>query len=108
MEIKSCKFTTNTACVDVAYENDSVLSLYVPVIENSLMVTVYSKPKMDWLIENNPLEYVQMVLDGTMQRYLDRADYDTRNHIRWYTARLTEFLPPDEVAEIVREAMLYN
>jgi hypothetical protein len=96
----------NTACVDVVYENGGTLSIYAPAIEDSLMVTVYSKPKLDWLIENSPLEYAQMVLDGTMQRYLDRADYDICNHIRWYTARLTEFLPPNLAAEVVREAML--
>ena len=72
--IKSCEFNIDTACVDVVYENGSMLNLYIPMIEENFRTTNYSKMKMDWLIDNEPLEYVRMVVDGTMQAYLDRVD----------------------------------
>jgi hypothetical protein len=64
----------DTACVDVAYENGSMLSIYTPMVEESLRTTMYSRSKLDWLIDNEPLEYVQIVLSGTIQEYLDDVD----------------------------------
>ena len=82
--IKSCEFNIDTACVETIYDNGDMLSLYVPDIECEFRTTVYSECRMDWLIYNEPLEYVRMVLDGTMQDYLDRIDdmyYDQEEKI---------------------------
>ena len=73
-EIKSCEFNMDTACIDVVYKNGNVLSLYVPLIEKSLRTTVYSRSKLDLLLDSDPLEYARMVLDGTMQDYVDIFD----------------------------------
>jgi hypothetical protein len=72
--IKSCEFNIDTARVEVIYSNGDMLSLYVPELQYEFRTTVYSKCRMDWLIDNEPLEYARMVLDGTMQEYLDRID----------------------------------
>jgi hypothetical protein len=64
----------DTACVDVVYENGSSLSVYTPMIEKSLRTTVYSRSRLDLLIESDPDEYFEMLINGTMQRYLDRVD----------------------------------
>jgi hypothetical protein len=72
--IKSCEYNIDTACVEVIYENGSTLSIYTPMIEESLRTAAYSLSKLNWLIDNEPLEYVRMVLDGTMQEYLYRID----------------------------------
>ena len=72
--IKSCEFNIDTACIDVIYENGSMLSLYVPLIEESLQTTAYSHSKLDFLLDSDPLEYARMVLDGTIQEYVDIFD----------------------------------
>jgi hypothetical protein len=64
----------DTACVEVIYNNSDMLSLYVPELQYEFRTTVYSKSRMDLLIDSEPLEYVRMVLDGTMQEYLDEID----------------------------------
>ena len=73
-KIKSCEFNIDTASVEIIFLNGNMISLYVPELEYEFRTTVYSQSKMDWLIENEPLEYARMVLDGTMQDYLDRVD----------------------------------
>ena len=73
-KIKSCEFNIDTACIEVIYESGSMLSIYVPLIEKSLKTTVYSRSKLDLLLDSDPLEYVRMVLDGTMQEYVDIFD----------------------------------
>jgi hypothetical protein len=72
--IKSCEFNMDTACVDIVYCSGGTVSIYTPMIEESLRTTVCSRSKLDWLIENAPLEYAEMALDGTMQKYLDMID----------------------------------
>ena len=106
--IKICGFNIGTACVDVIYENGGTLSIYTPLVEKSLRTTVYSRSKLDWLIDNAPLEYAQMVLEGTMQNYLDGIDGETGRQMKHYTERLAEHFPPNIAKDIAREMMMYN
>jgi len=73
-KIKSCKFNIDTASVEIIFRNGNMISLYVPDLENEFRTTIYSKSKMDWLVDYEPLEYAKMVIGGTMQEYLDRID----------------------------------
>jgi predicted lipase len=106
--IKSCAFNIDTACVDVVCENGGTLSIYTPMIEESLRTTVHSRSKLDWLIENEPMEYARMVLDGTMQKYLDGIDGDTQQQMKNFTERLAERFPKNIAEDIARELMMYN
>jgi hypothetical protein len=106
--IKSCVFNIDTACVEVIYINGSTLSIYTPMIEESLRTTVHSRSKLDCLIENEPLEYTQMALDGTLQDYLDNVDGIAQRQIKNYTERLAKHYPPNIAEDIAREMMMYN
>ena len=106
--IKSCAFNIDTACVDVVYENGGTLSIYTPMIEESLRTTVHSRSKLDWLIENEPLEYARMVIDGTLQEYLDGIDSNTQKQMKSYTERLAERFSRNIAEDIAREMMMYS
>lgn len=69
----SCEFNIGTACVELRYADGEALSLYTPGIEDSFDTTQPMRTEMDWLIYNAPLEYAQMALDGTLERYLREA-----------------------------------
>ena len=105
--IQSCAFNIDTACVDVVYENGGTLSIYTPMIEESLRTTVHSRSKLDWLIENETFEYARMALDGTMQEYLDGVDGDAQQQMKSYTKRLAERFPRNIAEDIAREMMMY-
>ena len=106
--IKSCRFNMDNACVEIIYDNGSMVSLYTPMIEKSLRTTVHSRSKLDWLIENEPPEYAQMVIDGTMQEYLDSVDGSAQQQMKSYTERFAEQFPPNIAEDIAREFMMYN
>lgn len=72
-ELLSCKFNIDTACVELRYADGEVLSIYTPGIEDSYDTTIAMRAEMDWLIYNAPLEYAQMVLDGSLESYLRRV-----------------------------------
>lgn len=68
-----CEFNIDTACVELRYADGEVLSIYTPGVEDSFDTTLPMRTEMDWLIYNAPLEYAQMVLDGTLEQYLREA-----------------------------------
>ena len=72
-KLLSCEFNIDTACVELRYADGEVLSIYTPGIEDSFDTTIAMRAEMDWLIYNDPLEYAQMVLDGTLESYLLRV-----------------------------------
>jgi len=106
--IKSYEFNIDNACIEIIYDNGSKMSLYTPMIEEFLRTTVHSRSKLNWLIENEPLDYAQMMLDGTMQDYLDRMDDTTQEQLKSYTKRLAERFPLNIAEDIAREFMMYG
>ena len=69
----SCEFNIDTACVELRYADGEVLNIYTPGIDDSFDTTIAMRAEMDWLIYNDPLEYAQMVLDGSLESYLRRV-----------------------------------
>ena len=69
----SCEFNIDTACVELRYADGEVLSIYTQGVEDSFDTALPMRTEMDWLIYNAPLEYAQMVLDGTLEQYLREA-----------------------------------
>ena len=72
-KLVSCEFNIDTACVELRYADGAVLSIYTPGVEDSFDTTLPMRTEMDWLIYNAPLEYAQMVLDGSLESYLRRV-----------------------------------
>lgn len=72
-KLVSCEFNIDTTCVELRYADGEVLSIYTPGVEDSFDTTLPMRTEMDWLIYNAPLEYAQMVLDGTLEQYLREA-----------------------------------
>ena len=72
-KLVSCEFNIDIACVELRYADGEVLSIYTPGVEDSFDTTLPMRTEMDWLIYNAPLEYAQMVLDGTLEQYLREA-----------------------------------
>ena len=68
--IISCQFNIDTACVDVEYEDGFVLSIYTPTVEDAVAHTMQQRSELDWLIDNDPLAYVELVMSGKSEEYL--------------------------------------
>ena len=47
-----------------------MLSIYSPVVDDELDLTIAQQTDLDWLMYNDPKEYMQMVLSGTVMGYL--------------------------------------
>ena len=68
--IVSCEFNMDTACVELRLSDGSMLAIDTVALENEVTFNMYQRAELDWLIYNKPLEYVQLVLSGDLEKYL--------------------------------------
>lgn len=69
----SCKFNIDTACVDLRYADGEVLSIDCMAVEDKFGYSPHARAELDWLIYNDPLSYVQMLLDDKLEEYIKNA-----------------------------------
>ncbi len=66
----SCEFNIDTACVELKYDNGSMISIDCTAVENELDASMLRRSELDWLIYNKPLEYADLVLNGGIEDYM--------------------------------------
>ena len=81
--ISSCEFNIDTACVEVKLTDGSMVSIDCDAVENEYADNMYETSELDYLIYNEPMSYVRLLLGGKMKEYLrNRTNYtplsDTR------------------------------
>lgn len=69
-KILHCCYNMDTNCVELTYNDGSVLSIDCEEVENTYDVTTRQMADLDWLLYNAPMEYAQLVLSGKMEQYL--------------------------------------
>ena len=76
----SCQYNIDTACVDIRYDNGTMISIDCVEIENTIPRNMYERAELDWLVYNAPLEYVELVPSGEIENYLRKyTDYSHPN-----------------------------
>ncbi len=69
-KILSCEFNLDTACVELSLEDGMLLSIDCTAVENEVANSMYQRSELDWLIYNDPLEYVDLILNSELQKYM--------------------------------------
>ena len=81
--IISCKFNIDTACVEVKLTNGSMVSIDCDAVENEYSNNMYETSELDFLIYNEPMSYVRLLLSGNMEEYLkNNTDYTPLSEMR--------------------------
>ncbi|MBQ2848748.1 MAG: hypothetical protein IJO03_00165 [Clostridia bacterium] len=65
--ILSCKFNIDTACVEVKLTDGSMVSIDCIAVENEYANNMYETSEFDFLICNEPINYVEMLLSGKIE-----------------------------------------
>lgn len=71
LRIQHCEYNMDTGCIEVNFSDGSMLSIDCEKVENTYARTMSDCSELDWLIYNKPLEYVQLVLTGEIEAYVD-------------------------------------
>ena len=75
-KIFSCEFNIDTACVEVNFSDDSMISIDCTRVENEVARNMYEASELDWLVYNAPVDYVNLLLNGDIRQYLKNVtDY---------------------------------
>ena len=69
-KIISCEFNIDTACVEVKYQDGSMISIDCTKVENEVARNMYEASELDWLVYNAPVDYVNLLLHGDIREYL--------------------------------------
>ena len=81
--IKSCEFNIDTACVEVKITDGSMVSIDCCAVENEYANNMYEASMLDYLIYNAPFEYVELLLSGKIEEFLnDSTDYTPLSDLR--------------------------
>ena len=81
--IKTCEFYIDTACVEVKLTDGSMVSIDCDAVENEYADNMYETSELDYLIYNEPMSYVRLLLSGKMEEYLrNSTDYTLLSDMR--------------------------
>ena len=69
-KILSCEFNLDTACVELNLDDGTLLAIDCTAVENEVANSMYQRSELDWLIYNDPLAYVELILNGEPELYL--------------------------------------
>ena len=76
--IKSCEFNMDTGCVELRFQDGSMISIDCTAVENEVADNRFQRAELDYLIYNDPLAYADLVLNGDVEAYLNAAtEYQT-------------------------------
>ncbi|MDY5018194.1 MAG: DUF6061 family protein [Oscillospiraceae bacterium] len=66
----SCEFNMDTACVELKFANGSMIAIGTIAVENVIADNMYQRSELDYLIYNDPIGYVELILNGNPETYL--------------------------------------
>ena len=68
--IKNCEFNMDTGCVELRFQDGSMISIDCTAVENEAADNLYERSELDYLIYNDPLSYAELILNGDPEKYL--------------------------------------
>lgn len=75
--IMSCEFNIDSACVEVKLIDGSMVSINCDAVEAEYARNMYEASELDYLIYNEPMSYVRLLLSGRVEEYLRNSTYYT-------------------------------
>ena len=69
--IKSCEFNMDTGCIELRFEDGSMIAINCTSIENEVVGNRFRRSELDYLIYNDPLAYADLILNGDIEADLN-------------------------------------
>ena len=70
MKILSCAFNMDTACVELKFDDGTMIAIDTIAVENEIADNMYQRSELDYLIYNDPIGYADLILNGDPETYL--------------------------------------
>lgn len=69
-DARVCSFNMDTGCVELLLRGGRKISIDCTGVEDALDVTMAQRTELDYLVFNDPLGYVDLILNGEPEEYL--------------------------------------
>ena len=66
----SCEFNMDNACVELKFDDGSMIAIDTIAVENEVADNMYQQLELDYLIYNDPVAYAELILNGDPEKYL--------------------------------------
>ena len=63
-------FNMDAACVDLEYSDGSMIAIDCTLVEAEVARNMYESSELEWLVYNEPVDYVNLLLHGDIRGYL--------------------------------------
>ena len=70
MKLLSCVFNIDTACVELKFDDGSMIAIDTIAVEKEVADNMYQRSELDYLIYNDPVAYAELMLNGDPETYL--------------------------------------
>ena len=70
MKLLSCVFNIDTSCVELKFDDGSMIAIDTIAVENEFADNMYHRSELDYLIYNDPVTYAELILSGDPEKYL--------------------------------------
>ena len=70
MKILSCAFNMDTACMELKFNDGSMITIDTIAVESEIADNMYQRSELDYLIYNDPVAYADLILNGDPEIYL--------------------------------------
>ena len=70
MKILPCTFNMDTACVELKFDNGTMIAIDTIAVENEVADNMYQRSELDYLIYNDPVAYADLILNGDPVKYM--------------------------------------
>ncbi len=70
MKLLSCVFNMDTACVELKFDDGSMIAIDTIAVVNEVADNMYQQSELDYLIYNDPVAYAELILNGDPEKYL--------------------------------------
>ncbi len=75
--VKKCEFNIDTGCVEVVFDDGRMMSIDCTAAQDELADNRFERSELDYLIYNDPVSYVNLLLSSEADRYLKKVtDYN--------------------------------
>ena len=64
MKILSCAFNMDTVCVELKFDDGTMIAIDTIAVENEVADNMYQRSELDYLIYNDPVAYADLILNG--------------------------------------------
>ncbi len=69
-QLLSCKFNMDTACVELKFDDCSMISIDCTAVEDEVAKNMRQRSELVYLIYNDPVGYADLILNGDPEAYL--------------------------------------